>query len=378
MTNDGSDATRPFAGTLNPEYPTAWWIVALSADVARGRAVPLRTLERDLVLWRGYDGTVHCQEAHCLHLGAHLGYGGEVRKVRGGSTVQCPFHGWSYDADGNLAGQIGPPRPTAGLCLPTYRTIERDGVVLLWNGDGEPDHRLPDLYEFYGLSRQDFFTVAHRLHMPFPAKYFAENICDAMHFAVAHGAAEWGEAIALEETATMIRIENRLHNFRPWYTWRNLARLYRRGELLNMLTPVRGSLFSTSYGATVHFTHIDNTGRWGDHLVCWTPTEADAHHFFAIDMVPRPRPRIAEPLLRRLIAAALRVGLYSTAVQDAAVLTHRAERPRPPYARFDKGLIAFRRHWDSRIQAGARDGDGVRSNGARAGVRAVRKEVDVP
>ena len=62
---------------------------------------------------------------------------------------------------------------------------------------GEPDHSVPDFYDHYGLSRNDFFTVAHRLHMPFPAKYFAENICDGMHFAVAHAAAEWGEAIAL-------------------------------------------------------------------------------------------------------------------------------------------------------------------------------------
>ena len=366
--------TGNFAAALNPRYPTGWWVIALSTDVSKARAIPLRILENDLVLWRDHDGDAHCQAAHCLHLGAHLGYGGEVRRRPFGDTIQCPFHGWRYDAGGALADQIGPPRPARNLCLATYRTIERDGVILLWNGSGEPDHTLPDLFEYYGVSRDDYFTVAHRLHMPFPAKYFAENICDGMHFAIAHGAAEWGEAIALEETPTAIRIKNQLYNFRPWYTWRNVLRLFRRGELLNILTPVRGSLTSTSFGPTVHFTHIDNTGRWGDHVVCWTPTDIDAHHFFAIDMVPRSKFRSGERLWRKVITPVLRRGLYSTAVQDAALLKHRAEGPRPPYARFDQGLIAFRRHWDSRIEAEVGEGDGIRSNGTRAGIRSRREQ----
>lgn len=355
-----------YAPALNAAYPTGWWIIALSQDVAGGRSIPLRTLERDLVLWRDEDGDPHCQAAHCLHLGAHLGYGGTVH----GDTLQCRFHGWSYDRGGAVAAQVGPSRTVQKLCLPTYRIMERDGVVYLWNGDGEPDHMLPDFYEHYGVSREEYFTVPHRLHMPFPAKYFAENICDGMHLAFAHGAAEWGEAVVLEETPSMIRLENRLHTYRPWYTWANLKRLYGQGELANMFTPVRGSLFATTYGATVHLTHIENTGSWGNHVVCWTPRNEDDHEFFAIDVVPRPRVPLAEPALRKLLTSVLRLGLYSTAAQDVALLKHRSEAPKPPYARFDKGLIAFRRHWDSRIASHtAQTGDGIHSNGIRAGIR---------
>lgn len=355
-----------YAPALNPAYPASWWVIALSTDTARGRSEPVRALEKDLVLWRDDEGRLHCQAAHCLHLGAHLGYGAMVR----GNTLQCPFHGWGYDDTGSVVTQVGPSRHLQNRCLPTYRIMERDGVVYLWNGDGEPDHVIPDLYEHYGVSRQDFITVPHRLYMPFPAKYFAENICDGMHLAFAHGAAEWGEAVALEETSTMIKIENRLHNYRPWYTWANLKRLYRQGELVNIFTPVRGSLIATSFGATIHLTHIENTGNWGDHLVCWTPCNENDHHFFAIDVVPRPRVPLVGPLLEKAMTRVLRLGLYSTAAQDVALLRHRVESPKPPYAPFDKGLIAFRRHWDSRIVGdGNAQGDGIHSNGPRAGIR---------
>jgi hypothetical protein len=248
-------------------------------------------------------------------------------------------------------------------------------VVFFWNGGGDPDHVLPDFYEHYGVSRDRFFTVVHRLSMPFPAKYFAENVPDGMHFAVAHAAAEWGEATALDETPTTIRFEHRLHNLRPWFTWENLKRVYCRGELVNIFTPVRGTLVSTSFGATVHFVHIDKTGSWGNHIVCWTPIDVDSHSFVAIDVVPRPRVPLLEPALRRVLRSVLRLGLYSTAAQDVALLKHRSERPNPPYARFDGGLIAFRRHWDSRIESDARvAGDGVRSNGRRAGIRPAKRD----
>jgi nitrite reductase/ring-hydroxylating ferredoxin subunit len=364
-TTQPTPGSAGFAPTLNPEYPTAWWVIALSGEVGLERVVPVRALERDLVIWRDHAGLAHCHAAHCLHLGSHLGYGGVVSN----GTLQCPFHGWSYNSAGKVAAQVGPARPVDKLCLPTYRVKERDGVVYLWNGGGEPDHELPDYYDYYGVSPERYVTIAHRLYLPFPAKYFAENICDGMHLAFAHGAAEWGEAVVLAQTATVMRIENRLHGLRPWYTWQNAKRLYRQGEFVNMLTPVRGSLFATSYGATIHLTHIENTGNWGNHVVCWTPVNEDDHHFFAIDVVPRPRGRFAEPALRTMLTAVLRRGLYSTAAQDVALLRHRSERPKPPYARFDKGLIAFRRFWDSRIESPASaTGDGIHSNGTRAGI----------
>ena len=35
-------------------------------------------------------------DAFCPHMGAHLGFGGEVV----GNSIKCPFHGWSFDREG--------------------------------------------------------------------------------------------------------------------------------------------------------------------------------------------------------------------------------------------------------------------------------------
>jgi hypothetical protein len=53
---------------------------------------------------------------------------------------------------------------------------------------------------------------------------------------------------------------------------------------------------------------------------------------------------------------------------------HRAEQPNPAYHVRDRGLVTFRRFWDSRITSdGPLAGDNLRSNGARAGIR-VKKD----
>ena len=51
-------------------------------------------------------------EAHCKHLGAHIGHGGKVV----GDCVECPFHGWRWGPDGtNRYIPYQPDRPNRGL-----------------------------------------------------------------------------------------------------------------------------------------------------------------------------------------------------------------------------------------------------------------------
>ena len=55
-----------------------------------------------MVLFRGKDGVAYALEAYCLHMGAHLGVGGQVVDEK---CIECPFHGWLYDgATGHCVG----------------------------------------------------------------------------------------------------------------------------------------------------------------------------------------------------------------------------------------------------------------------------------
>jgi hypothetical protein len=89
-----------------------------------------------------------------------------------------------------------------------------------------------------------------------------------------------------------------------------------------------------------------------------------------ITLAPRIRIPIIGRQVERLIGVVAGLGNWSTAIQDAGLMMHRKEPENPPYTREDKGLIQFRRFWDSRIDSSRQlAGDNLRSNGVRAGIR---------
>jgi hypothetical protein len=89
-----------------------------------------------------------------------------------------------------------------------------------------------------------------------------------------------------------------------------------------------------------------------------------------ITLVPRSKvPVIGRPV-EKTIGFVAGLGNWSTAIQDAGLMMHRKEPVNPPYSPRDRGLIAFRRLWDSRVDSHYQlAGDDRRSNGLRAGIK---------
>jgi phenylpropionate dioxygenase-like ring-hydroxylating dioxygenase large terminal subunit len=63
------------------------------------------------------------------HLGAHLGVGGKVV----GETIQCPFHGWQYGADGACVKIPYAAQTPSGVRARSWPVVERNGAVLVWH-----------------------------------------------------------------------------------------------------------------------------------------------------------------------------------------------------------------------------------------------------
>ena len=101
-------------------------MVAYADDLAPGEVTALRYWGTDLVLWRDEAGEHHLQDAYCPHLGAHLGVGGKVQ----GATLECPFHGWTYDGAGACTNIPYSQRENRKAKLRTYpgRRAQRDGL----------------------------------------------------------------------------------------------------------------------------------------------------------------------------------------------------------------------------------------------------------
>jgi nitrite reductase/ring-hydroxylating ferredoxin subunit len=353
-------------------YPRAWYCIAWSGEIRAGRVIPHRILERDLVLWRDRTGRLHCQAAHCPHLGSHLGYGGEVD----GDSLKCPLHGWRFDGDGKVCGQPGPDRIREGARLANYRVTERYGAVFLWNGNGEPDIELPDVSQELGLDGRDIEFGRHRWFLPFPARWFAENVADGMHFAILHDAGGYGETAILDEAPGVLELENVVHDKRNWFGWQNINRRYLRGELVNLLTPVVGDIRVTCYGGPLVLARFSGRSTiLGSNVAGVTPIDENSCYFINIPLMPRFRIPVVGGVMQRILNIAMALGGWSTVMQDAAIMMHRNEEPSPPYGPRDRGLITYRRFWDARIGAEAPlEGDRVRSYGARAGIRARRPD----
>ena len=158
--------------------PNGWFVVAESGDLGRGEVRALYYFGRDLVLYRTADGGPRVLDAHCPHLGAHLGVGGKVE----GDCLRCPFHGWVFDGDSGAC--VGIPARAAAR---SYPTLERNGRVWAWHHaeGGDPFYDVPDVAEF---ADPDWSPVVVRdFEIAVPAQDMAENNVDYAHFRFVHG-----------------------------------------------------------------------------------------------------------------------------------------------------------------------------------------------
>jgi hypothetical protein len=223
----------------------------------------------------------------------------------------------------------------------------------------------------------------HAFYLPFPAKWFCENIPDANHFAGIHQVCDWGETEVVSESPTMLQLNLRLRNPKPFLTWQNVRQHARLGQLLNPVAPA-GDFNMTTHAGGVHVARfaprVDaNKNRVGRFLqfidtargiACWTPVGAGSHVNRYTFLLPRLQVPVLgealEPAINYLIAKRGWGGI----VQDCAMMRYRQEPPNPAYGRLDRGLVKFRRLWDRRLaDRSLWPGDNLHSNGIRAGIR---------
>ncbi len=164
-----------------PAAPDGWYGLGLSDELARGDVRPLHFFGRDLVLFRGEDGGARVFDAHCPHLGAHLGVGGRVV----GSGIRCPFHGFRFDGAGCLVEVPRLAKLPAGVRAHAYAVQEQNGFVHVWHHakGAEPGY---DVLEFRERPADwtPWRTNAYRVRVH--VQDMTENILDRAHFTNVH------------------------------------------------------------------------------------------------------------------------------------------------------------------------------------------------
>lgn len=163
-----------------------WYQVGYADELKKGEVRPFRAFGRDFVLWRGGDDGAHLMDAHCPHLGAHLGHGGRVQ----GTEIRCPFHGWTFDASGACTAiPYAKGAPLEGRHLAAWPVVERHGIVLAWwhPDSAAPSFEISAMAE-YGTPEWSSYH-RHRWSIRSVWQEIQENLVDSAHLHYLHGVA---------------------------------------------------------------------------------------------------------------------------------------------------------------------------------------------
>lgn len=144
-----------------------WHPVLPAADLADNVPSGAVLLDEPIVLAR-LDGRLVAMQDLCRHFQAQLSLG-EIRRIGAyGDCLMCPYHGWSYAADGRCVDipQLAPGRAVPSEArVPTYQVAERYGLIWVCLAD-QPALPLPELPM---LDDPEFLSGPLRSYAPWAA-----------------------------------------------------------------------------------------------------------------------------------------------------------------------------------------------------------------
>lgn len=295
--------------------PFGWFKVAMPDEVPVGTVVTKRYFATEVVLWRGEDGQVVCQEAFCPHLGAHLGVGGSVE----GSCIRCPFHGWAFDYEGANVDIPYAQKPNRSARVRAFPTREHAGVIFAWYhpfGDA-PKWDLMEVPEYDDPEYGEY--EVHEFTMKTCLQEMAENGFDYAHFQFVHSHPRVGntEKVEFEGYDRTVLTSQQFPSSKGPVDAR--IDVYGRGPGV-AVTRYRGLIDASLYGCS---TPIDEETSQLTFLFTLKNPEGDEH-----------TQRIARAFVR---------SVTSEVGQDIPIWENKRFNPRPALAPEEKPILDFRR-----------------------------------
>ena len=192
MTRPNTPKRFPF-----PDYPPGWYRVAAATDLSAQELTTLGFFGRELVAFRSDAGSFHVLDAHCPHLGAHLGVGGCIRD----GNVVCPFHGWSFDPAGNNVDIPYRPEINRKATIRTYPAQEWCGLVLVWfdEAGNPPSWQPPEVPEVHDDELIRHTPAEAHWRIRSHPQEILENAVDIVHFQFVHGVTSFGTLSSVED-----------------------------------------------------------------------------------------------------------------------------------------------------------------------------------
>jgi phenylpropionate dioxygenase-like ring-hydroxylating dioxygenase large terminal subunit len=182
-----------------------WHPVSYSKDV-EDKPIGVTLMGQSLVVVR-LDGEVCTFNDLCAHRGSALSGGA----VLNGGELQCPYHGWRYNNQGECI--LAPQRPDlAGLLrarVRKYNTAEKYGLIWVCLAD-EPRFPLPDYPQWNESNLHHVAVEFTDWNASAPRR--VENYTDYSHFAILHDGYLGDSSMPEVPDHKVWRDDNRLEN----------------------------------------------------------------------------------------------------------------------------------------------------------------------
>lgn len=314
--------------------PTGWFQVAWSADIPIAGVKPLKYFGQHLVAYRAEDGTLAVLDAHCLHLGAHLGYGGKVC----GDTIACPYHGWEWDGSGTNVKipYLSRPRPSQKR-LRSWHVREQHELVLVWHDPAggpprwEPPHVFNDFTSDSHPTAASYYPAVPQAVQtyqgePVHPQQTLENAVDSVHFRYVHDA---------PADPVLLGWEAGEHTWRSEIGFRSV----RTGEVAMTTTAILSGV-----GIAMNIFE----GRMNYRLAfCTTPVDDDTSDLFLAFWLPREDGDTADRIPDSLTGMVDYV--KQSLPDDIRIWVNQVYIERPMYAEQDARPYSELREWAKRF-----------------------------
>lgn len=173
-------------------YPRGWFIVAETCELDNG-PLAIHFFGKDFALYRGESGRIVMLDAYCSHMGAHLAASTspvivqENRQMEG-DGIRCPYHGWLYNADGEVADIPGMDPCPKVKGVKSYAVRDVMGCVMAWHDpEGAPPAFDPPYLKEWDNPRWIHWKLDHLGKLNVHQQEILDNMADTAHFPPTHG-----------------------------------------------------------------------------------------------------------------------------------------------------------------------------------------------
>jgi phenylpropionate dioxygenase-like ring-hydroxylating dioxygenase large terminal subunit len=178
------DASAKIADRDTPLIKNCWYVLDRSEEV--GSELKNRMIiNQDLVYFRTAEGLVTALQNRCAHRCFPL----HRSTLHENDTIQCGYHGLTYNADGKCvqipsAMDLNP----SFISVQKYPVVERTPMIWVWAGDADKaDESLIPKYNW--INEENWGYGGGYYHVKGNYLAIHENLMDITHFQYLHGAA---------------------------------------------------------------------------------------------------------------------------------------------------------------------------------------------